>query len=70
MSDLSDLFARDPLSYTKEQGELAAIIDKMRASRKQFTLGNMKAGTTKAPKNEPKLDAATLSLIDKLDLSL
>lgn len=47
MSDLSEIFARDPLTYTKEGGEIAAIIEEMRKKRGQFNLGNAKAGSTK-----------------------
>lgn len=47
MTDIAELFQRDPLTYTKEGGELRAIIEKMRQSRHQFNAGNLKAGSTK-----------------------
>lgn len=45
MSDLSLLFARDPLSLTTE--DIDTIIETMRKSRHSFNLGNTKAGSTK-----------------------
>lgn len=51
MSDLSELFARDPLTFTKEGGEIRTIVEEMRRKRGQFNLGNAKAGSTK-PKSE------------------
>lgn len=70
MTDLAELFSRDPLKYSKD--DLSVIIAKMRESRAQFNLGNMKAGTTKAkapaaPKTAAGKAAASLNL--KLDLS-
>jgi hypothetical protein len=47
VTDLADLFSRDPLSFTKEGGEVRLIIEAMRAKRAQFNLGNIKAGSTK-----------------------
>jgi len=44
MSDLAEIFSRDPLSYTKSGGELCTIIEEMRKKRGQFVLGNSKAG--------------------------
>lgn len=70
MTDLNELFSRDPLKYTKD--DISVIIAKMRESRAQFNLGNMKAGTMKAkapaaPKTAAGKAAASLNL--KLDLS-
>ena len=45
MSDMLEIFSRDPLSYTKEGGELRIIIEEMRKKRAQFNLGNISAGT-------------------------
>lgn len=63
MSDLSSLFATDPLKLTREDFE--AVIAEMRKMRGNFNLGNLKAGSTK-PKTEKEkqLDA----LASKLDL--
>jgi hypothetical protein len=68
MSDLQELFSRDPRELTKDN--IDTIIAKMRESRAQFTLGNMKAGSMK-PKAAPKTAAgkAAASLGLKLDLT-
>lgn len=67
MSDIQELFARDPLKLTKT--DISEIVEKYRASRHQFNLGNKMAGKTKPPSEKEKkiLDlASTLDL--KLDL--
>lgn len=61
MSDLTDLFAQDPLTYTKEKGELSQIISEFRQRRKQFNIGNLKAGSTK-PLTAKQKDLAKLDL--------
>jgi len=63
MTDLADIFARDPLGYTKEGGELRIIIEEMRKRRGQFNLGNMKAGSMKPVSAEKK---QILSIADKI----
>lgn len=67
MSDLAELFDRDPLTLTTEQ--LDTIVAKLRESRAQFNSGNRTAGKVK-PKTKPqKLDAEkSKSLLDDLDL--
>lgn len=67
MSDISELFARNPLSFTKEGGEVATIIAEMRKKRAQFNLGNKTAGSTKPLTGKQK---EVLSLADKLNLDL
>jgi hypothetical protein len=67
MTDLTEIFARDPLSYTKENGELVAIIAEMRAKRAQFNMGNLNAGSTKLPTAKQQ---QILSLKDSLKLDL
>ena len=62
MSDLAELFARDPLSYTKDGGELRTIVEAMRAKRGQFLLGNAKAGSMKPTKVSEKAAAAQEAL--------
>lgn len=47
MTDIAELFQRDPLTYTKEGDELRQIIDYFRKARHQFNAGNAKAGSTK-----------------------
>lgn len=65
MTDLSTLFARDPLSLTR--ADIDTIISEMRKSRHAFNLGNAKAGSTKPPTEKQK---AALQLSSKLGLSL
>ena len=67
MTDLANIFARDPLSYTKEGGELTAIIKEMRAKRAQFNMGNINAGSTKPVTEKQK---QILSLKDSLGIEL
>ena len=68
MSDLSELFSRDPLTFTKEGGEVRQIIEAMRAKRKQFNLGNMKAGSTKPLSEKAKAVLSVKDSIGDLDL--
>lgn len=65
MNDLPALFARDPLSLTRE--DISQIVATMRESRKAFNLGNKKAGSTKPPTEKQK---QINSLAEKLDISL
>jgi hypothetical protein len=65
MTDIATLFARDPLELTRD--DITAIVETMRKSRHAFTLGNMKAGSTK-PKTEKQKEIA--SLASKLDISI
>lgn len=60
MTDINELFARDPLSFTKEGGEIKQIVAKLRESRGQYNLGSMKAGNMKAPKSATAKAAASL----------
>lgn len=61
MTDINELFQRDPLTFTKEGGEIKAMVAKMRESRSQFSLGSMKAGKVAAPKSATGKAAASLS---------
>lgn len=65
MTDISELFARDPLALTKE--DITEMILHFRKCRGQFNLGNVSAGSTK-PKSEKT--KATEALADKLNLKL
>lgn len=65
MTDISELFARDPLKLTRD--DITDIIKRMRDARAQFNLGNVKAGSTKPLSEKAK---ATKSLADSLDLKL
>lgn len=63
MTDLQELFSKDPLEHTKD--DIAALVEELRKRRAQFNLGNTSAGSTK-PKTEKQKQAAALA--DKLDL--
>lgn len=64
MSDLTELFSIDPLSYTREN--LTEIVAQLRAKRNQFNLGAAQAGSMK-PKTAKQKEV--LSIASKLDLS-
>jgi hypothetical protein len=54
MSDIADLFTRDPENLTKD--DIRAIIAKYREARQQFILGAKQAGAAKNVKREtPKI---------------
>jgi hypothetical protein len=54
MSDISDLFARDPEHLTRD--DIRSIIAKYREARQQFILGVKQAGAAKNVKREtPKI---------------
>ena len=63
--DMAELFRRDPLSYS--EADLDAIVARFRESRKQFDLGNKKAGSTK-PLTAAQKQAETLSLGLEIDI--
>lgn len=65
MTDLSTLFARNPLDLTR--ADISSIIEAFRKSRHQFNLGNVRAGSTK-PLTEKQQQIK--SLADKLDIKL
>lgn len=65
MTDLSKLFARNPLDLTRD--DITTIIEAFRKARHQFTLGNAKAGSTR-PLTEKQQKLA--SLASKLDMKL
>lgn len=65
MTDLSTLFARNPLDLTRD--DITTIIGGFRKSRHQFNLGNVRAGSTKPPtEKQKKLN----DLASKLDIKL
>jgi hypothetical protein len=47
-TDINELFDRDPLSFTKETGEVAAIIAYLREARTKYNQGSKQAGSEKA----------------------
>lgn len=65
MSDLAQLFARDPLELSKD--DIKTIVEEMRKSRHAFNAGNANAGNTK-PKTEKQ--KAIASLAEKMNINL
>lgn len=65
MSEIAELFARDPLSLTRE--DITQIVEKLRAQRAQFNLGNKSAGKAKPKPSDLTKEAAT-ALLDKLEI--
>lgn len=65
MTDLAELFARDPLQLTNDN--IRSIIEEMRKSRHAFNAGNAKAGSTK-PKTEKQKQVAEIAT--KLNISI
>ncbi len=63
MTDIQELFSRDPLQLTDL--DLDAMIAHMRENRKAFKLGNMTAGKMPTAKQKE-----ALSLADALDIKL
>lgn len=64
--DMSELFRRDPLKYSEQ--DLEIIVARFRESRKQFDLGNKKAGLTKLSPNQKKTEELSGKLSLDLDL--
>lgn len=67
MTDIAELFARDPLKLSDQ--DLRVIIERFRAARGQFNLGNMKAGSTK-PKTEKQKKVEEVASKLNFDLEL
>jgi hypothetical protein len=65
MSDIAELFARDPLKLSDQ--DLLSIVERFRAARGQFNLGNKMAGTTKPPTAK---QAKTAEVAAKLNFDL
>lgn len=66
MSDLQDLFSRDPLEYSEK--DIDQIIEEFRARRKQFNLGNVKAGSAKLTAKQKESAELGAKLNLKLEL--
>lgn len=73
MSDIAELFARDPLDLTDQ--DLDTIIAKLRASRAAFNAGEKSAGSMKPKATKKALDPnkpipakVTQISLDDLDL--
>ena len=60
MTDLADIFASDPLSYTKEGREVELIVQALRDRRHRFNAGDKAAGTMTPPKTATGRAAAEL----------
>ncbi len=54
MSDLAELFARDPLTYTRD--DLDGIIRHLRDKRQQFLIGDKAAARPPKDASKPKPD--------------
>ena len=67
MTDLADIFAQDPLTYTKEGREVELIVQKLRESRHRFNSVDKTAGTMTPPKTATGRAAAGLG--DQLSLT-
>lgn len=65
MSDLTELFSRDPQSLS--DADIDKIVEELRARRHLFNAGHKSAGSSK-PKTEKQKEA--LKLADELDLDL
>jgi len=65
MTDIAELFARDPLSLNDQ--DISLIVDEMRKSGHAFAAGNMKAGSTK-PKTAAQKQLSELQ--SKLNITL
>lgn len=61
MSDMAELFARDPLKHTRES--IDEIITYYRKARANFNNGEKSAGSTKKAK-EPKAKVEKLGALD------
>lgn len=64
--DMAELFRRDPLKYSQQ--DLQVIVARFREARKQFDLGNKKAGLTKLSPNQKKAEELGGKLSLDLDL--
>lgn len=65
MTDLAELFSRDPLGLSTD--DIRSIIEEMRKSRHAFNAGNAKAGSTKPLTEKAKQIA---SLAEKMNINL
>ncbi len=62
MSDMAELFSRDPLRHTRES--IDEIITYYRAARVNFALGEKSAGSTKKAKAAPVPKGEKLGALD------
>ena len=66
MSDMAELFSRDPLKPTRES--IDEIIAYYRVARANFNLGEKSAGSTKKAKSAPKEPGEKLTSLDLNEL--
>jgi hypothetical protein len=70
MSDISELFARDPLKLTND--DISTIVGHYRTARGNFLIGDKKAGTTpsrKEKKTPVQLDLKELGInLDDIEI--
>lgn len=66
MTDMTELFARDPLKHTRES--IDEIIAYYRTARANFILGEKSAGSTKKAKAAPAPKGEKLGSLDLDDL--
>ena len=62
MTDMAELFARDPLKHTRES--IDEIITYYRSARAAFALGEKSAGSTKKAKAAPVPKGEKLGSLD------
>lgn len=66
-TDIAQLFARDPLGLSDR--DLDAIIDRLRASRKNFLKGDKTAGSMKPKSKAAKEREELKAVLGSVDLS-
>ena len=67
MSELAELFARDPLNYV--DGDIDTIVATLRKQRKRFVAGDKTAGSPKPPSAAKVKRDAINETVGKVDLS-
>lgn len=65
MSDIADLFTRDPNKCSKQ--DIQSLVAYYRSKYTQFKLGDLKAGSSK-PRVISAKDAEAVNVVKKLDL--
>jgi hypothetical protein len=62
MTDIAELFARDPMELSKD--DITAIVQEFRKNRGQYNLGAKSAGSTKPKTEKQKKDLADIANIN------
>lgn len=68
MTDITELFARDPLDLSKQ--DIEVIVARFRESRHAFNLGNKRAGSTKPPTEKQKKTSALMEKLKGADVKI